>query len=58
MYNKKHVEVKYIYIYKSNNLTLSIPNILGLLDEINDIDKSTMEMITRAPSIIFQPDVK
>jgi len=35
-----------------------MPNILGLLDESNDIDKSIIEMITRDPSIIFQPDVK
>lgn len=42
----------------NNKLTLSIPNILGLLDESSDIDKSIMEMITRDPSIIFQPEVK
>lgn len=41
-----------------NELTLSIPNILGLLDESTDIDRSIMEMITRDPSIIFQPEVK
>lgn len=38
--------------------TLNIPNILGLLDESRDMDKSMMEMITRTPSMMFQPEVK
>lgn len=38
--------------------TLKIPNILGLDSLINDISKSTIEIITNEPSIIFHPDVK
>lgn len=39
-------------------LTLKIPNIFGLDSLINDINKSIIEMVTKDPSIIFQPDVK
>lgn len=50
-------KIKRCLIFNSK-LTLNIPNILGLLDDSNDIDKSIMEMITRDPSIIFHPEVK
>jgi len=42
----------------SGEFTLSIPNILGLLDDSRDIDKSIMEMMTRDPSMMFHPEVK
>jgi hypothetical protein len=35
-----------------------MPNILGLLSEMIDIRKSMIEIRTRPPSMIFQPDVK
>lgn len=38
--------------------TLSIPNIFGLLSEINDMSKSMMDTITSNPSIMFHPDLK
>lgn len=49
---------KKLYYVKIEKRTLNIPNILGLLDDSKDIDKSIIEMITRTPSIIFQPEVK
>lgn len=39
-------------------LTLKIPNILGLDSLIRDINKSIMEMVTKDPSMMFQPEVK
>lgn len=39
-------------------LTLSIPNILGLDSDTRDMSRSMMDMITREPSMMFQPDVK
>lgn len=55
---KKSQNSNYIKIIKNRKHTLNIPNILGLLDDSKDIDKSIIEMITRTPSIIFQPEVK
>lgn len=55
---KKPQNSNYIKIIKNRKHTLNIPNILGLLDDSKDIDKSIIEMITRTPSIIFQPEVK
>ena len=52
--NSSHIMIA----LRRDERTLSIPNILGLLDDNKDIDKSIMEMITRTPSITFQPEVK
>lgn len=39
-------------------LTLKIPNILEVVSVIRNIIISTKEIITKAPSIIFHPEVK
>lgn len=39
-------------------ITRRIPKILGLDSLIKDISRSIMDIVTREPSMIFQPDVK
>ena len=52
------LDLLHAFLARIVKLTLRMPKIRGLLDEITDIRRSTMDMITKDPSIMFQPDVK